>query len=51
MAVVINTFRRCLEGGPFDWQWIWLSALVGGFCFAGGLWFFRNRESRLADIL
>ncbi len=51
MATVINAYRVCLRGGGFDWVQIGLSGLVTFVALVFGLWFFRKREGRFADIL
>ena len=51
MAAVIETYRACFKGGPFDWRMLALSFLTAALYFAFGFWFFRKREARLADIL
>jgi lipopolysaccharide transport system permease protein len=51
MAGVVTTYRACLQGGTFDWSLIALSLVTALVYLALGFWFFRKRESRLADIL
>ena len=51
MAAVVTTYRTCLTAGPFDWTLLTASALTAALYLFGGLWFFRARETRLADIL
>jgi lipopolysaccharide transport system permease protein len=51
MAAVIETYRFCLTGGPFDWQLLLLSLLSAACYFCFGFWFFRTREAKLVDIL
>ena len=51
MAVVITTYRAALQNVPFEWPSITLALLTSAFYLAGGTWFFRKREQRLADIL
>jgi lipopolysaccharide transport system permease protein len=51
MAVVIETYRDILKGQTLDWQSIVLSLLSSVCYLAFGVWFFRKREARLADVL
>ena len=51
MAAVINTYRACLTGGPFDWVQLGLSLVTAVLYLIAGAWFFRKRETRFADIL
>lgn len=51
MAAVVTAYRDCFTAGPFDWQLLGLSLFVSVFYLVGGLWFFRKREAKLADIL
>jgi lipopolysaccharide transport system permease protein len=51
MAAVVTTYRAALQGNPFDWPLLGLSLLAAFVYLSGGLWFFRKREARLADIL
>jgi lipopolysaccharide transport system permease protein len=51
MAAVVENYRACFKGGPFDWPMLALSFLTAAAYFVFGLWFFRKRESKLADIL
>jgi len=51
MAAVITTYRAALQGVAFDWPLIGLSLLASLVYLAGGFWFFRKRESRIADLL
>jgi lipopolysaccharide transport system permease protein len=51
MAVVITTYRAALQNAPFHWLLIALAFLTSAFYLACGVWFFRKREQRLADIL
>jgi lipopolysaccharide transport system permease protein len=51
MVGVVSSYRDCLKGGPFNWQLLGLSLLMGLFYLCIGFWFFRKQEARLADIL
>lgn len=51
MAVVITAYRDILQGRPLDWIQIPLALLASLVYLAAGLWFFRKREARLADIV
>ena len=51
MAIVVHTYRTALKGAEFDWPLIGLSALTASIYLVFGVWFFRKREARLADIL
>ena len=51
MAGVIGTYRDCLTAGPFHWSLLGGSLGMALLYFMAGFWFFRKRESRLADIL
>ena len=51
MAAVIDTYRTCLAGGAIAWLDIGLSAAMAGIYLLGGLWFFRQMETRMADLL
>jgi lipopolysaccharide transport system permease protein len=51
MAVVVTAYREILKGAPLDLRLLTLAALTAALYFAAGVWFFRKREQRLADIL
>jgi lipopolysaccharide transport system permease protein len=51
MAVVITTYRDILKGMPLNWLLLISCLLTSVFYLAAGVWFFRKREARLADIL
>jgi len=51
MAVVVTTYRDILKDAPLDWQSLVFSLLSSVCYLAAGVWFFRKRESRLADVL
>jgi lipopolysaccharide transport system permease protein len=51
MAAVITAYRACFTAGPFDWLQIGLSCAMSAIYLVAGFWFFRQRESKLADIL
>lgn len=51
MAAVVTTYRDCILGGPFHWQLMGLSTLTSVLYLCFGVWFFRKRESKLADVL
>jgi lipopolysaccharide transport system permease protein len=51
MAVVIETYRDILKGVPLNWFLLTSALLTSVFYLAAGVWFFRKREARLADIL
>jgi lipopolysaccharide transport system permease protein len=51
MAAVVHSYRLALRTEAFNWPLIGLSALMAGFYLAIGVWFFRKREARLADVL
>ena len=51
MAIVVHTYRTALKGAEFDWPLIGLSTLTASIYLVLGIWFFRKREARLADIL
>ena len=51
MAVVVTSYRATLQGVPLDMRLL-AHSLVTCVCYlTGGVWFFRKREARLADIL
>jgi len=51
MACVVHSYRLALRADAFDWQLIGLSALMATVYLIFGVWFFRKREARLADVL
>lgn len=51
MAGVVTAYRAALQGAPLPWPLIGASALMAALYLAAGVWFFRRREARLADIL
>jgi lipopolysaccharide transport system permease protein len=51
MACVVHSYRLALKADSFDWQLIGSSALMAGIYLVIGIWFFRKREARLADVL
>jgi lipopolysaccharide transport system permease protein len=51
MAVVVTTYRAILQGVPPDWFLLTAALLTSVLWLCGGLWFFRKREARLADVL
>jgi lipopolysaccharide transport system permease protein len=51
MAAVVTSYRACLQQAPLDFALI-SSSLVMSLIYAWvGIWFFRKRERRLADVL
>jgi lipopolysaccharide transport system permease protein len=51
MAAVVTSYRNALSGTAIDIQLVALSVLTAMLYFSFGIWFFRKREARLADIL
>jgi lipopolysaccharide transport system permease protein len=51
MAAVVTTYRDTLKGSAIDFPLVALSLLTSVLYLCAGLWFFRKREQRLADIL
>ena len=51
MAGVVTGYRAALQGVALPWELIGSCALMAALYLAGGLWFFRKREAKLADIL
>ncbi|MCG3148393.1 MAG: hypothetical protein PCFJNLEI_01836 [Verrucomicrobiae bacterium] len=51
MTGVIDSYRTSLQGGPFNWLSLTLCFLAALVYLTVGFWFFRNRESRFADVL
>jgi lipopolysaccharide transport system permease protein len=51
MAVVVTTYRAILKSAPVGGGPLLLAGLAAAVYLVGGLWFFRRREQRLADIL
>jgi lipopolysaccharide transport system permease protein len=51
MAVVITAYRDILKGTAISYQLLALSLLTSISYLLLGVWFFRKREARLADIL
>jgi lipopolysaccharide transport system permease protein len=51
MAVVITAYRDILKGTAISYQLLGLSVLTSISYLLLGVWFFRKREARLADIL
>ena len=51
MVAVVTTYRDLLKGSAVNAQLFALSLLMAVCYVAGGVWFFRKREGKLADIL
>jgi lipopolysaccharide transport system permease protein len=51
MAPVVTSYRAALQNASLQWPLIALAFLTSIVYLAGGIWFFRKREQRLADIL
>lgn len=51
MATVITTYRDCLARHGLNWTMIGQSMVMTAIYLTAGFWFFRKRESRLADVL
>jgi lipopolysaccharide transport system permease protein len=51
MAVVIDTYRNILKDAPLNWFLLTSALLTSVFYLLAGVWFFRKREARLADVL
>jgi lipopolysaccharide transport system permease protein len=51
MAPVVTTYRDILKGTAVNYQLLALGFLTSLAYLALGIWFFRKREARLADIL
>ncbi|MCX7826257.1 MAG: ABC transporter permease [Verrucomicrobiae bacterium] len=51
MAGVVTAYRSLLETGAMDTALVLNSLAIGILLLAAGLWFFRSREARMADIL
>jgi lipopolysaccharide transport system permease protein len=51
MAVVVTSYRATLQGVALDPQLLALGLLTSVLYLFLGVWFFRRREARLADIL
>lgn len=51
MAVVITTYRDILKGETLDFRIMTLALLASISYLLFGIWFFRKREARLADVL
>jgi len=51
MVAVITAYRDALQGLPFNWIQIIPGLVMAGVYLASGIWFFRKREAKLADIL
>jgi lipopolysaccharide transport system permease protein len=51
MAVVIATYRDILQGDALRWAMLILAMVMAGLYLGFGVWFFRKREQRMADVL
>jgi lipopolysaccharide transport system permease protein len=51
MAVVITAYRDLLKGDGVRWGMVGLATVMAVVYLVGGVWFFRKREQRLADVL
>lgn len=51
MAIVVTTYRDILKGASLNWFALTAALLISVFYLAFGVWFFRKREARLADVL
>jgi len=51
MAVVISTYRDIMQGNALRWRMLLLALVMAVLYLGGGVWFFRKREQRLADVL
>ncbi len=51
MAIVVTTYRSILKGDPLNWFLLISALLTSVFFLSAGIWFFRKREARLADVL
>ena len=51
MAIVVSSYRGILSGTPLHWISMTTALLTSVFYLVAGLWFFRKREGKLADIL
>jgi len=51
MAVVVTTYRDVLKGETLDFRLLTLAFATSIAYLAFGIWFFRKREARLADVL
>lgn len=51
MAVVVTTYRDILKGAAIDWVALFAALIVCILYLTLGIWFFRKREARLADVL
>jgi lipopolysaccharide transport system permease protein len=52
MAAVVTTYRACLQpDAVFHWQLLGFSFITAFIYLWVGVWFFRKREKRLADVL
>lgn len=48
---VIEGFRSCLLGLPFNWNFIFPGAFTAIILFAGGLFYFKHMESIFVDVI
>lgn len=51
MAVVVTAYRQTLKGAIFNWPLVVLAFLTAMVYLSAGIWFFRKRETKLADIV
>ena len=51
MVAVVTSYRDILKGAALNYQLLALSLFMAVCYLAGGVWFFRKREGKLADIL
>ncbi len=53
MVGVIDGFRWSILGGDYHLYWpgLWLSIVLVGIIFFGGLWYFRESEKQFADVI
>lgn len=51
IAIVVSTCRDILKGDCVRWSMLGLAFMMAVVYLVGGVWFFRKREQRLADVL
>jgi lipopolysaccharide transport system permease protein len=51
IVAVIEGFRSCLLGVPFNWSFIYPGAIVGLLLFVGGVFYFKRMEGVFVDVI
>jgi lipopolysaccharide transport system permease protein len=51
IVAVIEGYRSCLLGLPFNWNFIYPGAVVGILLLIGGLFYFKRMEGIFVDVI